>query len=151
MHKFVIGLSALLLLPGIAFAAPCTSAGAIKKIKNTRIGHYEYIVFDIIKPASLTYAASRAEPPFIADPSGNPVTVAGDKFRRIKFSNVFWTCEIAEALVLPKPVIQDIKKLSQFEGIVEYVAGYRNASHYLGTYHYDVSASRRKVVMSFHK
>ncbi|HKR01048.1 MAG TPA: hypothetical protein VJT09_10265 [Pyrinomonadaceae bacterium] len=145
----VIGLGILLLSSGPAFSQACTSPGSIVSVKNTRIGNREYVIFNLKKPTSATYTVTTETGPFVEDPSENPVTVAGSKFKMIRFQGVFWTCSINEIFSLPKPIIKDIKSTSQFEGTIEYVIGYRNPPpKYITTYTYDV-LSIRKVVMMF--
>ena len=140
----------LLISASSAFAAPCTSPRSIQRVRNTHMGNYEYVIFDYRRPPNPQYAVTTVMPPFEADGSGDPVTVAGNKFRQIRFTSVFWTCTISENFVLPDTAIKGIKSTGQFEGVVTYVVGFRNASTYLGTYHYDVGPIR-KVVMRFRR
>jgi hypothetical protein len=134
-----------------AQAAYCTAPHSIKRVKNTYpVGHYEYVVFDIVASPNRPYSVSTGKRPFIADPSGLPVSVKGAKFKKIRFADVFWTCSIRHALALPKTAIKDVKRLGQFEGVVEYVVGYRKASRYISTYAYP-AGSNWKVVMKFEK
>jgi hypothetical protein len=147
-NLIVAVLGVLLIFAAVSCAAPCTDPGSIKRVKNTRIGNYEYVVFDYVLPGTPTYTVTSATPPFTQDPSGNPVTVAGSKFREIRFDSVVWTCSINETFSLPKLAIRGIGQTSQFEGIVSYVVGYRNASKYVTSYSYD-AGSIKKVVMKF--
>lgn len=149
-NLIVAALGVLLILASVNFSAPCTAAGSIKKVKNTSIGSYEYVVFDYVLPPNPTYTVTTVSPPFTEDPSGNPVVVSGAKFKEIRFDSVEWMCTIQKVFFLPKTAIKDIKQTSQFEGVVTYVVGYRNASLYAGTYFYDVGTIR-KVVVRFKK
>jgi hypothetical protein len=133
-----------------AFATPCGAAGSIKKITNTHIGNYEYVVFDVRRPPNPTYSVTTVMPPFTHDASGDPVPVAGNRFKQIRFTHVMWMCGINHVFYLPQTAIKDIKSTGQWEGVVTYVVGYRTASTYLGTYHYDVGTIR-KVVMQFRR
>lgn len=133
-----------------AFAQPCGTPGSIKRVKNTKIGIYEYVVFDVRRPPNPQYSITTATPPFTEDGSGDPVTVAGNKFKQIRFTGVFWTCGIKEIFSLPRTAIKGVGKTGQWEGVVTYVVGYRTASTYLGAYYYDVG-SIRKVVMRFRR
>ncbi|MGB7069716.1 MAG: hypothetical protein WBD22_09500 [Pyrinomonadaceae bacterium] len=135
---------------GNVFSQFCTDPGSIRRIRNTSIGNHEYVVIDVFTPPNPNYSVSTVSPPFIEDPSGNPVNINGSKFKKIRFEGVVWTCQIREEFTLPRTAIKDIENISQFEGIVEIVVGYRNASRYRSTYYYDVG-SIRKVVMKFRK
>lgn len=133
-------------------AAVCNSAGSITSVINTSpAGQYEYVIFDIKKNPVLPYTVTSVNPPFIADPSGNTVSVNGNKFKQIQFNNVTWMCTIPQGLTLPKTQVKDVKRLGQFEGIVTYIVGYQAANKYVTTYHYAVNSSRTKVVMKFKK
>jgi len=133
-----------------AQAAHCTAPHSIKRVKNTSYGHYEKVIFDIVASPNRPYSVSTGKRPFIADPSGLPVSVKGARFKKIRFTDVFWMCSIRQTLSLPKTAVKDVKRLGQFEGVVEYVVGYRKASRYLTTYAYPVG-SNWKVVMKFKK
>jgi hypothetical protein len=132
------------------FAQFCTEPGSIRRVRNTSIGSNEYVVFDVFMPPDPQYSTSAVSPPFSGGSSGEPVTVRGGRFRKIRFDSVVWTCRIQELLTLPRSAVKDVKNLEQFEGIVEYVVGYRKTARYITTYHYDVG-SIRKVVMKFRK
>ena len=141
----------LTLLSGNGHASPCTAPHSIKRVQNySPGGRFEYVIFEIVSSPMIPYAVGAATPPFIADPSGLEIAVKGGKFEKIRFTNVFWTCDIKERLSLPETAIKDVKKLGQFEGVVEYVIGYRTASHYSSTHAYRLG-SNWKVVMKFKK
>jgi hypothetical protein len=136
-----------------AAAAVCSEPGALSRVRNRAplTGAYEYVVFNFIKPPSVpAYAVTTATPPFVEDPSGNPVTVAGDGFVMVRFQGIVWTCEIEEIFSVPKTAIKDVKGISQFEGIVEYVVGHGAAARYAGTYTYDAGGIR-KIVLRFRR
>jgi hypothetical protein len=148
---FAIGIISILFLTAMtSFSQFCTDPGSIRRIRNTSIGQYEYVVIDTFTPPNPNFSVSTATPPFIQDPSGNPVTVHGGKFKKIRFEGVVWTCKIRDEYHVPKSAVKDIENISQFEGIVEVVVGYRSSAKYVTTYHYDVG-SIRKVVMKFRK
>jgi hypothetical protein len=107
-----LALSALLLiLAPIASGAPCSGPGSILRVKNTHIGNYEYVVFDYRRPPNPHYTVTtETGSTFIHDASGDNITVAGNKFRQIRFTGVFWTCTINETFSLPKTAIKDVKK-----------------------------------------
>ena len=149
-HSVALTVGLLILATNIALSSPCTAPRSIKHVKNTHIGNYEYVVFDVRRPPNPHYSVTTQTGPFTEDASGDPVAVTGPKFKQIAFTGVYWTCTIAETFSLPNTAIKDIKKTGQFEGHVTYVVGYRNASTYLGTYSYDVG-NIRKVVMQFRR
>lgn len=150
--KSLIAVTFLCLFSVSASAQDCTDPGSILSVRNSSQGRFEYVTFRLKRPLQSGYARSVAtvHPPFTEDPSGNPVTVAGSKFKEITFRGIFWTCSIREFLSLPKPAIKGIKKTAQFEGVVTYVIGYRSYSRYVSTYNVN-SGSIRKVIMKFRK
>ena len=132
-------------------AQPCSGPRSILRVKNTVIGNHEYVVFDYVRPPAASYSVTPVTGPnFTQDGSGNTITVAGNKFRQIRFSGINWTCSITHNINVPRTAIKDIKGIGQFEGVVTYVVGYRTASVYLGSYSYNVG-SIQKVVMWFKK
>jgi len=150
MTTFTLGV--LLLLSSLAYAQPCTDPGSILSVKNSSAGSYEYVTFRLKRPlnSGYGYSVSTVTGSFTEQPSGNPVTITGPKYKRIRFKSITWMCTIAETFSLPKTAIKAIKKLEQHEGIVVYVVGYRNASTYISTSSINVG-SIRKVVMKFRK
>lgn len=131
-----------------AFASSCGAPGSIKRITNTQAGNYEYVIFDYVRPPTATFSVTTVTPPFIADGSGDNITISGNKFKQIRFTGVFWTCKIKEVFFLPKTAIKGIKSTGQFEGVVTYVVGYRNASTYIGTSSLSIGPMQR-VTMKF--
>ena len=144
----------LALAAGIASAtaAPCDEPNAIAKVRNRApAGAYEYVVFDFIKPpAAPNFSVTTVSPPFTEDPSDRPITIAGARFKQIRFDSVVWTCEIAEAFALPRRAIKGIARTGQFEGVISYVVGYRRASRFAGYYSYD-AGRYLKIVLKFRK
>lgn len=139
------------LVTSVASAANCTEANSITRITHTHpAGAHEYVIFDL-KTNRPNYQVTSKSPPFTFDPSDEPVSVAGNKFKQIMFPSVYWMCSIPELLNLPKTQVKDVKRTGQFEGVVSYVVGYKTAGKYLTTYHYAVTNSRSKVVMKFKK
>jgi hypothetical protein len=144
--------AALAALPAIANAAACGPSGAIVSVRNSSIGAFEYVVFKFHKPPTVpTYTVKAVSPPFTEDPSDEPISVAGSKFTEVTFQSVFWMCEIAHKFHLPKTAIKDIKRTSQFEGVVSYVIGRRAASHYISNYSFDSGAGYRSIVIKYRK
>jgi len=150
MTMFSVGV--LLLLASLAAAQPCADPGSILSVKNSSAGSYEYVTFKLKRPLNSGYGYSvlTVTGPFTEEPSGNPATITGPKYKRIRFKGITWMCEIAENFSLPKTAIKAIKKLEQHEGIVVYVVGYRNASTYISTSSTN-SGSIRRVIMKFRK
>lgn len=142
---------------GVGVAASCNTTGSIIQVKKSThlyplpVGVVETVEFDVKSPAP-TYAVTTVVPPFYADPSGNPVSVVGPRFKQIRFSGIDWMCTIPTNLALPTTRIKGVKQLGQFEGIVTYVVGYTGlASKYLGTSVQTVNPSTKRVVMKFKK
>ena len=147
--KIIIVIGMVFAFVGIGFSQDaCTEAGSIKRMKNTKIGRNEYVVFDIIKPNEPTYAVETRKPPFTDYQGEETYKIAGKKFKVIVFKSLNWMCNTRERFRLPRRAIKGIKRLYAFEGIAEYVVGYN--TRYVATYHYDVG-SIRKVVMKFRK
>jgi hypothetical protein len=142
----------LLILASAAVAAPgpCVGAGSIRRVRNTAIGNYEYVVFDYVPPPAAQYTVTTVTPPFIEDEGGDTGPVNGNKFKQIRFHALNWTCTINQSFSLPKTAIKGIRKTGQFEAVITYVIGYRTASTYLNTYSYNVG-SIKKVVMQFRR
>jgi hypothetical protein len=141
-----------LILANTAFAAPipCTGAGSIRRVRNTAIGNYEYVIFDYVPPPAASYSVTAVPPSFTEDEGADPGTVSGNKFKQIRFKALTWTCTINQSFSLPKTAIKGIKKTGQFEAVITYVVGYRTASTYLNTYSYNVGPIK-KVVMQFRR
>jgi hypothetical protein len=131
-----------------AAAGPCAEPNSIAKVRNrASAGPYEYVVFDFVKPPNLPpFTITTVSPPFIEDPSGKPVTVAGKKFKQVTFREVAWMCEIDATFHLPRAAIKGIKSTGQFEGVISYVIGIRKASKFDGSYSYDAGAVTKIVV-----
>ena len=145
-----IAIGLLILATHSAFSSPCTAPGSIKRVQNTHIGNYEYVVFDVRRPPNPTYTVITVTASFTEDEGADPGTINGPQFRQIRFTGVNWTCSIAKNFSVPDVAIKGIKKTGQFEGVVTFVVGFRTGSTYLGTYYYDVG-SIRKVVMRFRR
>jgi hypothetical protein len=155
MARLGHGLASFIILLGLAetaVAAPCSEANSIAKVRNRApAGTYEYVIFNFVKPPNLpNFTVKTVSPPFIEDPSGKTITVAGSKFKEVRFDSVVWTCEIAESLNLPKRAIKGIKRTGQFEGVITYVVGIRGRSKFAGSYSYDAGAVA-KIVLKVRK
>jgi hypothetical protein len=129
---------------------PCKESGSIKRVKNRRIGKYEYVIFDLIKPDIAKYSVKTKKPPFTDYSGDETYKIKGRKFKVIEFRNLNWGCQTRESYSLPKLAIKGVKQLWVFEGIAEFVVGYRRRSRYIATYSYD-AGSIRKVVMKFRR
>jgi hypothetical protein len=137
MAKLSVAVLTLSLFAGLAVspasAAPCTEANSIVLIKNSRVGTREYVDFWVKKPVTLTVTAQadNTGPNFTVDPSDQTVMVPGNRWSRIQFRLVNWTCQIPNSLSLPQPIVKGVKSVEQFEGYVTYIIGRKNKS-YLG-------------------
>lgn len=131
---------------GGAQAADCVAPHSIRQVRNGRGPWTEFVRFDINGSPNRPFQVTQARPPFFADPSGRPIHVSGDKFKKITFKNVHWTCTIRERLSLPRLAIRDAKKIRQFEGVVAYVVGYSAASYYAGARAYPYRSNWRVVL-----
>lgn len=143
----VVGM--MLLFAGMAFADNCSEPGSILRVSKSRIGSYEYVVFRVMMPPDPAYTVTTASPPFTEDPSGNPVSIPGPSYKSVKFTGVNWMCTIPQYFS-PTRTVRRVRKISQFEGQVEYIIGYRPGWKYAGNYTYDVGSVRRVVVRFRH-
>lgn len=126
MRRLLIAAVATFALAQPAIAA-CTAANSLVKVTNYKLGAYEYVDF-WIKPAftgTIAYTAPTSGT-FTEDPSGNSITVAGNRWTDVKFTNMFWTCSTLTVFNVPKPRIKAVKRIAQFEGTIEYVIGRQN-------------------------
>ena len=157
MRKLTIvasSLALLLMMSGVALSAPCTSPGSIVSVILSSSGQFEYVTFKMKKPLNSNYGSSvtTAFPVFKEEPSDNPVTVVGPKYKKITFTGISWTCSIAENLSVPKMTVKDIKRLEQDEGIVVYVVGYKQtATKYYVSTTVSNTGSNRFVKMKFRR
>lgn len=132
MKKFCLAVILTILSTTPTLAAVCTSSNAIIKVENQKIGVREVVDFYIRTPFAGVFMVTAApNGNFIQDGSGNPVSVAGNRWTDVKFRNMNWMCSSSTIFSLPKPIVKDIKNIGQFEGQIEYVIGRRNG-HYLG-------------------
>ena len=153
IDKVFVAFSLVFLLCSFSYAEKCTQPGSIKRVKNRSVGNVEYVIFDVLKRADsdpVDYEVEKASAPFTDYSGDETIPVRGKKFRKIVFKSVYWMCESRERIRTPKTAIKDVKQLSRFEGIAEYVVGIRARSKYVTTYHYD-AGSVTKVVMKFRK
>lgn len=153
--KLVLVLILTLVFAGVGFSQKCTEAGSIKRVKNRSVRNVEYVIFDIYKQnasatSRMSYDVESATAPFTDYSGDETIPVRGNKFKKITFKSIFWMCETRKKISTPRTAIKDIKNLSSFEGIVEYVVGFRARSRYVTTYQYE-AGSVIKVVMKFRK
>ena len=126
--------AALFLFSVAASAAPCAEAGSMRRVYKQAAGNYEYVVFELIKPAKPEFEVRSERPPFYEDGPGDVVKVKGKFFKEIDFRGVVWTCDIRESLSLHTSAIVDVKKSGQFEGYITYVIGYSKRGQYVASY-----------------
>ena len=132
--------------------AACNEPNSIVRVRNTSIGVNEYVVFKFKKPPAMPdVKVLSVRPPFLADGSGEPVSVGGARFTQVKFTGVVWTCKIVENFHLPRAAIKDIKSIGQFEGIITYIIGRRSASRFRASYSYDSPGGLRSIVVKYRK
>lgn len=131
--KYLISLLLIVFGPSLAFAANCVEPGSIVSVSNSAYGGYEYVNFKFKNPSIPSFTTTNVLPPFVEDPSGNPITVAGKHWTQVQFRNVNWLCSIQKSFSLPKPAIKAVKSTEQYEGQVTYVIGRGAASHYIST------------------
>jgi hypothetical protein len=118
--------------PAIAIAAPCNVANSIVQVKNFRLGGFEYVDFWVKKPVTSTVQTwSSSTGSFEHDASGDVISVAGNRWRVVRFSIASWNCSIWNNLTLPKTRIKAVKNIGQFEGVITYAIGRQNGN-YLG-------------------
>jgi len=126
--------SAMFLLSAFATATPCNEAGSMRRVYKQTSGKYEYVVFELIRPAKPEFEVRTEHPPFYEDGPGDPVKVKGKFFKEVDFRGVVWTCDIRENLSLRTTAIVDVKKSGQFEGYITYVIGYLKRGQYVSSY-----------------
>jgi hypothetical protein len=118
MNSFTIRATAVALgflaLATAGSAEPCAEKGSIKRVTNTRVGKFDYVTFEIQRPANPSYEVTDETGPFTEGDTDEPVAVTGDKFKQITFRSIPWGCTIAEKFSLPGGAIIDIKKTDQF-------------------------------------
>jgi hypothetical protein len=155
--KFILGLFGILLLTNTGFAQNyCKNeSNSIKQVKTRSVGNTEYVIFDIVKNAEFSgapnYTVETASRPFTGyvEDDGE-IPVKGAKFKKVVFRSINWMCETRIRTKSFKGAVRDLKNLYAFEGISEFVVGYRAKSRYISTYSYDAGAVT-KVVLKFRK
>lgn len=141
----------MLLLPaGVGYSQKCTEEGSIRNITNSGIGKFEYVVFNFNNTAEAPdFSVETASRPFEDYSGDETINVKGNKFKKIVFRSINWTCQ-TQNQTRSKTAVKDVKELWTFEGIAEYVVGFRTNSRYITTYHYKAD-NLTKVVMKFRK
>lgn len=115
--------------PATSYSAPCSEYGAIIKVENTKVGADEFVNF-YVKSEAPDFEVTAVQGPKFAMVDGDPpLIVKGNKWTRIAFKGVNWTCEIAVSFKLPKPIIKQVSAIEQFEGYVTYVIGRQNKNY----------------------
>jgi hypothetical protein len=147
MRHALIVLAAMT-LPMAAHAANCSDPNSVTKVTNRRAAGFEYVDFFVKAPftgtVSVTAAASGT---FTEDPSGDSITVAGNKWTEVKFRGMFWMCNVVNSFSVPKPIIKGVKSTGQLEGHVDYAIGRKNG-HYLGVTTTTIGGQKR-VTLKF--
>ncbi len=137
------------LIVATAQAGKCKDKGSILSVKTTKNGRSEYIIFTIKKPLSYKGNLSTVkDPKSVTGPSGEPIDVKGCKYKMIVFKDINWTCEFPEYFLSSMTMLQGIKKVEQFEGVVSYLFAYNCITYPIVTqYSYAVNASTIKYVI----
>lgn len=138
--------SGLFVLSTVVISAPCNEAGSMRRVYKQAAGNYEYVVFELIRPAKPEFEVRTEHPPFYEDGPGDLVKVKGKFFKEIDFRGVVWTCDIRETLAVRTSSIVDVKKSGQFEGYITYVIGYAKRSQYVSSYVRNEGKYRRYFV-----
>ena len=115
-----------------SYGQACTTNGALVSVTYKKFTSYEIVTFKF-KQTCAVPAVSVANPPFIEDPSGNTILVAGAQHREIKFSGIEWMCTIPtifQSSITSTSKVRAIKKTGQFEGIVSYVIGLKSTASF---------------------
>jgi hypothetical protein len=74
--------------------------------------------------------------------------VRGNRWTKVRFDNVNWTCTIPTFFHLPQPILKSIKSIGQFEGVVTYVIGRKNG-HFLTFIDENISGFRRRIRLKY--
>lgn len=127
-------------------AKPCNEAGSVRRVFKQVSGKFEYVVFELIKPAAPEFEVRTEKPPFYEDGPGDRIRVKGKYFKEIDFRGVVWTCDVRESLSARSTAIIDVTKTGQFEGYITYVIGYGRSNQYVTNYVRDEGKYRRYYV-----
>lgn len=131
--KYLFSFLFIVFAPSLAIAANCNGPSSIVRVSNSASGGFEYVDFKIKKPAAPRFFTTNVLPPFLEDPSGTPINIAGSHWTKIQFRDVDSYCSILQFLSLPKPAIRAIKNIEQFEGQISFIVGRSASSHYIST------------------
>lgn len=135
-----------LFLAGDTIAQACNKPNSLVSVTKRRSGRTEYVIFNLKKPTNSSAVVSSAKPPFFEDGSGKKLTIKGCRFKSVKFENIEWTCSISNSFSRYTYLVNQVKKTGQFEGLVEYVIGYRCNTRSVVSYSYDAGVYRKCVV-----
>ncbi|HEX8460974.1 MAG TPA: hypothetical protein VF623_06075 [Segetibacter sp.] len=127
-------------------AAQCNEANSIVNVSKRKTGRTEFVIFTIKKPSTVLTAVENVTPPFTEDPSGNTVAIGGCKYKKVRFKNVAWQCRIPLQITTGSYLVNSIKKTSQFEGIIEFIIGYKCNTTSVETYSYTEGDYKKFVV-----
>ena len=130
------------------FSQNCNQPNSLVSVSKRKSGRTEYVIFSLKKPATTSPAVSTVSPPFAEDGSGNTITIAGCKYKKVRFENIVWTCTISNQFAASTYLVRQVRKIGQFEGLIEYVIGYRCNTKSVVSYSYD-DGSLKKFVVRF--
>lgn len=132
-----------------AKTAVCQGKGAITSVKKVKSGRTEYLIFTINKPAGYKASMTTLRNPSELNEGGDANTVVnGCKYKKIQFNLINWTCQIAEDFSATTTVIEGVKRIEQFEGVVSYMMAYScKQNPTIQFYWYAVSKTQIKYVV----
>ena len=135
-----------ILLGAELFAQNCNEANSLLSVKKRKAGRTEYVIFSLKNPVTATIKMSDAKRPFYQEASGAPIKISGCKFKKITFTSIGWQCKVQENFSSSTYLIRQVRIVEQFEGIINYVVGYRCNTKSIISYNYDDGDTKKYVV-----
>lgn len=106
------------------FAQTCNQPGALLSVRSFVNDKAEYIIFTFVNPfnqkGNLVKSASGS---FVTMPLNSSITLNGDRFYKISFSNYYVTCDTRNYFVDSLKKIIDIKPIQLTGGAIAYAIG----------------------------
>jgi hypothetical protein len=122
--------------------------GSLLSVRTVKIGAYNYVTFKFKGHHVPPFTIQNATPPFVENPSDNPITVNGCKYKRVIFKGGAYCAVVRYMANLPLNVVKGVKSTEQFEGNYEYVIGYRCSAALVS--HYSIKTGPNwKMVLKF--
>ncbi len=127
-------------LPGAALTPVSTPPGdngpgltaLLRDVRTGRHDAFERVVFEFAGDVLPGYAVQYVSPPFVADPSGEPVDVAGDAFLAVRMvwaSGFDLSGDLGQVytgptrLTVGAPVVAELVQTGDFEAVLNWVIG----------------------------